>query len=109
MHLKKGSYVHNQLTFGLLGLSVMADSQMVEATLSKGSLQEARETIEPAINDEFKDLLDLIFDDLFVTEDDMERIKEVFESMLPEDVVGFINSYRHQDKDIFLSTDQYIS
>ena len=96
MLLKKDSYIHKQITFGLLGLRRMFDDKTLSAALKKSDLKESREILEASVAPEYMEMLEFVIEDLFSTEEGTERINEVYSDLYSVDVESFVISYRYR-------------
>ena len=100
MLLKKDSYIHKQITFGLLGLRRMFDNSTLSNALNKGDLKDAKEMLKTRVAAEYKEMLEFVFEELFSTEEGTERINEVFTDLYSVDVEPFVISYRYRSAEI---------
>lgn len=94
MLIKKTSYIYKQITFGLLGLRHIVDDDKLQDAFNKNNLQAAKDELEVVIPKEYKEIFDFIFEDLFATEEDTVRIREIYSEIDSIDEQSFVDSYR---------------
>ena len=78
MLIKKTSYVYKQIAYGLLGLRCIVDDKSLRNALSNNYPLSAKKALEDKISIEHQEIFNFIFEDLFSTEEDTERIREIY-------------------------------
>lgn len=96
MQFKQGTYIYDQLMFGLLGLMQMVGDDDIAEALKEESVETAKTVLEPKIIQDYMDLFEFIFEDLFSTEDNMDRINEVYNNIGETNIQEFLSSYRYR-------------
>lgn len=96
MLIKKTSYVYKQIAYGLLGLRCIVDEKSLRNALSNNDPLAAKKALEDEISIEHQEIFNFIFEDLFSTEEDTERIREIYSGINSIDKYAFVDSYRYQ-------------
>lgn len=96
MLIKKTSYVYKQIAYGLLGLRCIVDDKSLRNALSNNYPLSAKKALEDKISIEHQEIFNFIFEDLFSTEEDTERIREIYSGINSIDKYAFVDSYRYQ-------------
>ena len=99
MLVKRGSYLHDQLLFGLLGIRHMFDREIIELAIHEETLGASYKVLESRVSAECKEILEFIYDDLFSTEESTERLRVIYGEMDNLAEVEFLSSYRYHAVD----------
>ena len=93
MLLKKDTYAYNQIMFGVLALNRMFEREVLDDALAQTTLSEAYEKLSKYMPSKDQYLLDFIFNNLFIIEDDTKRILEAHNAPSDLNVTDFLISH----------------
>ena len=93
MLLKKDTYAYNQIMFGVLALDRMFEREVLDDALAQTTLSEAYEKLSKYMPEKDQYLLDFIFNNLFIIEDDTKRILEAHNAPSDLNVTDFLISH----------------
>lgn len=95
MSIKTIPVIRKQITFGLLGLRCMFDEDLLASSFQDNSIQNVKENLKRYVSDEYEEMFEFIFDNLFALEEGTERIEEIYSDIDSIDEYSFVDSYRY--------------
>ena len=99
MLLKKDSYIYKQLTFALISLRHMFDDETIASALKRSNIEHAKHFLARSVSEDKSYLLSFIFDDLLSTEDDTERIRDLYGMIDSISEERIVKSFRYREND----------